>query len=122
MRDLIEKFLAAWSAQDVEAVAQCYTEDVVYRDPNRRVEINGSEALKHYLRKLFAAWDMRWFKREAFQLKDREGAALLWHATFKKKGGQKMVEADGMDLIIIRNGKVARNEVNFDRTVLSQLS
>ena len=90
--------------------------------PNTRGEIKGNEALKHYLPKLFAGWDMTWSTREIHQLKDREGAALLWHATFKKKGGSKMVEADGMDLVIIRNGKVARNEVNFDRTVLSQLS
>jgi hypothetical protein len=55
---LIARFLDAWNAQDVERVTACYTEDVRYRDPNTRGHVEGREALRRYLRKLFAAWQM----------------------------------------------------------------
>lgn len=121
MRALVEKFLAAWNAQDVEAVAACYTEDVHYVDPNTRGAVEGQDALRRYLKKLFASWTMAWAEREGFTLKSADGAAFLWHATFRRPGGDTVVEADGMDLVILRDGRIARNEVYFDRAVLAPL-
>jgi ketosteroid isomerase-like protein len=119
--ELAEKFLSAWNSQDVERVVACYTDDVIYRDPNTRGTVRGAEAMRHYLRKLFASWTMSWKLREGFPLAEGEGAAVLWHATFRKAGGGPTVEADGMDLIIVRDGLLERNEVYFDRTVLQNL-
>ncbi|MBI5525686.1 MAG: nuclear transport factor 2 family protein [Deltaproteobacteria bacterium] len=116
-----EKFLGAWNSQDVEAVVACYTDDVVYRDPNTRGEVRGADGMRRYLSKLFAAWRMTWALREGYPLKDRDGAAILWHATFRKEGGEQVVEADGMDLVLMRGDRVERNEVYFDRAVLAPL-
>ncbi len=118
---LIERFLKAWNDQDVEAVVACYTDDLYYRDPNTRGPIENPEAMRRYLRKLFDAWQMHWSTREAFRLEGKEGAAFLWHATFRKSDGDRTVEADGMDLVVLRGDRIARNEVYFDRAVLAPL-
>lgn len=119
--ELTEKCLEAWTAQDVDAVAGCYAEDVVYRDPNTRGEVQGRDAFKRYLRKLFAGWTMTWTLRELHQFDGKGGGAFLWHATFIKPGVDKMVECDGMDLIIMEGDLIKRNEVYFDRAVLAPL-
>ncbi len=118
---LVARFLAAWNSQDVERVVATYTEDVHYRDPNTRGHVEGRDAMRRYLRKLFAAWQMTWAQREIFQLAGTDGVAFLWHATFRRHGGSQVVEADGMDLALVRGEQLARNEVYFDRAVLAPL-
>lgn len=121
MLELAEKCLAAWTLQDIEAVVACYSEDLIYRDPNTRGEVQGRDAMRRYLKKLFAGWQMTWALREMFQFDGETGGAFLWHATFKKPGGEKMAEADGMDLILMEGDLIKRNEVYFDRAVLAGL-
>ncbi len=121
LETLARAFLEAWNSQDVETVVACYTADVIYRDPNTRGEIAGSEGLRRYLRKLFAEWRMTWALREAHPLAGKEGAAVLWQATFQRAGSSAQVEADGMDLVLFSEDKVRRNDVYFDRTVLGGL-
>lgn len=118
---LIARFLDAWTAQDVDRVLDCYTEDLRYRDPNTRGEVAGRDAMRRYLRKLFGEWQMTWARREVFLLRGDEGVAFLWRATFRRPGGTQVIEADGMDLAILRGDRLCRNEVYFDRAVLAPL-
>ena len=118
---LCDGFLGAWTEQNVEKVAAFYTDDVVYRDPNTRGDVRGGDALRRYLRRLFSEWRMTWTRRELHPTDTGAAAALLWHATFSKAAGEQVVEADGMDLLEFRDGRVSRNEVYFDRTVLAAL-
>jgi hypothetical protein len=119
---LATRFLDAWNSQDVDAVLACYTDDLVYRDPNTRNDVVGAEAMRRYLTKLFGAWRMTWSLREAHGFTTGVGAAVLWHATFQRVGQDAVVEADGMDLICLEGDRARRNEVYFDRTVLASLS
>ena len=64
LTSLAEHVLARWTAQDVDAVLACYTDDVVYRDPNTRGAVEGKAAMRRYLTKLFAKWTMTWAVRE----------------------------------------------------------
>lgn len=119
LEQLVERFLDAWNAQDVDRVLSCYTEDVRYRDPNTRGHVEGREPLRRYLGKLFSGWQMTWARREVFPLAPSEdGVALLWRATFRRPNEHRIVEADGMDLAILRGDLLCRNEVYFDRAVL----
>lgn len=111
----------AWNRQDVEAVVACYTPDLRYRDPNTRGTVEGAEAFARYLTKLFDAWEMHWATREAFMIADRDGAAVLWRATLRRKDGTDQVEIDGMDLVVLEGDRIARNEVYFDRALLAPL-
>ena len=116
-----ERLFDAWNRQDVEATVACYTDDLVYVDPNTRGAVHGADAMRRYLEKLFGRWEMHWSLRELFPLADVDGSAALWHASFRKPGGELTVEADGMDLVLLDGDRVKRNEVYFDRAVLAPL-
>jgi ketosteroid isomerase-like protein len=121
MYRLTELFLEAWNAQDVERTVACYTEDVIYIDPNTHGAVKGSESLRRYLTKLFASWQMHWSLKEAFLFEGGNGSGALWHASIRRTGDDREVELDGMDLIVVRHDLIARNEVYFDRAALLPL-
>jgi hypothetical protein len=117
--ELAERFLAAWNTQDVERVLACYTADVVYRDPNTRGNIQGADALRRYLTKLFAEWQMHWELREApFSLAGDDGSAVPWRASLQRKGSDQTIVVEGMDLALLEGDLLKRNDVYFDRLAL----
>lgn len=113
--------VAAWNAHDVEAVVACYTDDLVYIDPNTRGPVEGASAMRRYLTKLFGAWEMHWTIKQVFPLADRDGSAALWRACLTARATGKTAEVDGMDLVLIEGGSVKRNEVYYDRAALAEL-
>ena len=115
---LVKRFMDAWTSQDVDRVLDCYTDDVRYHDPNTRGDVTGRDAMRRYLTRLFAGWQMTWAAREVFDLAGQDGVALLWRATFRRPGQDGVIEIDGMDLALLRGDRVARNEVYFDRAAL----
>jgi len=119
LRERVERVLDAWNAQDVDRVVGCYTEDLVYRDPNTRGEITGADDFRRYLKKLFFAWKMKWSLREAHLFRDVGGGAFLWRAVIGKEEGDRRVEIEGMDLIVFEGDRIRRNEVYFDRAALA---
>jgi nuclear transport factor 2 (NTF2) superfamily protein len=121
MHAIAENLLEAWNSQDVDRVVACYTDDLVYLDPNTRGEVKGADAMRRYLRKLFVGWKMSWSLKEAHLFEGRNGCAAMWRASFQRPDGGEAVEADGMDLVLVEGHRVKRNEVYFDRTVLSPL-
>ena len=121
LQQLVNKVLAAWTSQDVDAVLDCYTPDLIYRDPNTRGAVEGAEAMRRYLKKLFSAWQMSWSCREVLPLAAEQGVALLWHAVIRRPDGKGQVEIDGMDLVVLHGQRIARNEVYFDRANLAPL-
>jgi nuclear transport factor 2 (NTF2) superfamily protein len=121
MLELAEKFLAAWNTQEVDRVLACYTPDLEYRDPNTRGAVHGSENLRRYLSKLFGRWQMHWSLREAYLFDGGRGCNVLWHATFRLPAGDTTIEIDGMDFVEVRDDRISRNEVCFDRALLAPL-
>jgi hypothetical protein len=45
----------------------------------------------------------------------------MWHASLRRADGERAVELDGMDLVIMEGDLVKRNEVYFDRAVIASL-
>lgn len=119
---LAERLLEAWNSQEVKRVVDCYTDDVRYRDPNTRGFVEGADAMQRYLTKLFDHWQMHWTLREAYPLRDEQGAAVLWRARFRPKGHREEVEIDGMDLALVQGDRLCRNDVYFDRAALGRLA
>ena len=122
MLELADRFLRAWNSQQVDQVLACYTPDLEYRDPNTRGAVRGDEAMRHYLAKLFAGWQMHWSLREAHLLDGGRGCAVLWHATFRRAGQAASVGLDGIDFVELSGDRIARNEVCFDRAQLAALA
>jgi ketosteroid isomerase-like protein len=115
---LSERVLAAWNRQDVEGVLACYTEDCLYLDPNTRGPVEGHDALRRYLTKLFAKWKMHWTLKEFHTFQEHSGGGFLWEATLTPAHGGRTVAIHGMDLVLLRDNRLARNEVYFDRIAL----
>ena len=117
-----QRFLDAWNTQDVDEVVGVYTDDVSYLDPNTRGTVEGSDALRRYLTKLFGAWDMHWAFREGYVAgADDDVATVAWRATLRRKGGEQEVEVEGIDLVVVEGDRIKRNEVYFDRAALAPL-
>jgi ketosteroid isomerase-like protein len=121
LKAISKPLIDAWNEQDPDKVVACYTEDLVYVDPNTRGAVEGRDAFRRYLTKLFGAWQMHWEVKETFPLKDADGAAGLWRASFRRAGGEAEAQVDGMDLVLIEGELLKRNEVYFDRAALAPL-
>jgi MOSC domain-containing protein YiiM len=114
-RTFAERWLPAWSGNRPDLLASFYTEDAFYADPAIPAGVRGREALLAYFRRLLAHnphWI--WTQRDAIPL---EGGFLnLWHASIPV--GERVLEVDGVCTVELRDGRVARNEVFFDRSEL----
>ena len=121
LKEIEGPLIEAWNAHDVEAVVARYTDDLVYIDPNTRGPVEGADAMRRYLTKLFERWEMHWTVKQLFPLADCDGSAALWHATLTARASGKSAEVDGMDLVLIDGDKVKRNEVYYDRAALAPL-
>ena len=119
--ELSKSVLEAWNSQDVERVVASYAPNLEYRDPNTRGMVNGADGMRRYLKKLFEAWEMKWYLREVYPFGEDNGGAFLWRATIQKAGGEKVVEVEGMDLVLIEGNLIKRNDVYFDRAALASL-
>lgn len=111
--------VAAWNDHDVEAVVACYTEDLVYVDPNTRGPVEGADSMRRYLTRLFDRWEMHWTIKQVFPLAGVDGSAALWHASLTARATARTAEVDGIDLVLIEGSKVKRNEVYYDRALLA---
>lgn len=108
----IEKFnadwLQAWTDKDVERLLTFYSADVDYKDPQVPVGVKGHDALRAYLTGLFAATPpITYTPDETWPIPN--GFCGRWFAAIGEKG--EMGRMRGFDLCIVRDGKIALNEV-----------
>lgn len=119
LHEIEDRLIDAWNRQDVDDVVACYTDDLVYVDPNTRGSVEGANAMRRYLTKLFDRWQMHWTVKEVFPLSGLDGTTARWHASLTSRATGKTAEIDGMDLVVIEGGRVKRNEVYYDRAPLA---
>jgi hypothetical protein len=113
------KWLAAWTGNHPDMLAEFYSDDAIYIDPANREGLRGRGQMIEYFRKLLAAnpnW--RW---EALELYPTDlGFILKWRATIPV-GSENIIEK-GMDIVEIRDNTITRNEVYFDRSLLVEMN
>lgn len=111
-----EKWLPAWTGNDPERLASFYSDDAFYLDPGVPAGIQGKAALLAYFRKLLAVnpqWV--WTHLEGVPLQD--GFLNKWLARIPV--GPNTLEVAGVCSVQLDDaGKIRRNEVYFDRTLL----
>jgi len=117
----VDRWLEAWTAQDPHQLLSFYADKFSYLDPATITPITDHDVMRRYLQKLFDGWTMTWKRRAVYRLADSPAAALLWRATIQRTGKEQIIEVDGMDFIVFRDGLIAENEVYFDRTKLLTL-
>ncbi len=99
------RWLAAWTAKDVDALLGFYAEDCVYKDPQTAGGLTGHEPLRAYLTGLFGATPaMTYTPDEVWPIPG--GFCGRWYCDVE--GGQRL---RGFDLVVLRDGLIALNEV-----------
>ncbi len=114
-RAFAEVWLPAWTGNDPERLVAFYTDDAFYSDPAIPNGVTGREALLAYFQKLLGrnpAWV--WTHRGSVPLAD--GFLNEWHASIP--AGSTTVEVDGVCTVQLRDGRIYRNQVYFDRSTL----
>ncbi len=119
MQDFIARVIDAWNTQDAQKVIECYAPEGEYKDPFTRGPIKGRQALKAYLEKVFCAWEMRWEVLEIFPHASGDGATIISKGRYKKSGDEKERTFQKVEIAILENGLIARNEIFFDARLLS---
>lgn len=110
-----EKWLPAWSGNRPELLASFYTPDASYSDPGIPKGVRGREALLAYFRRLLERNpEWVWVHRGSIPIAD--GFLNLWHASIPV--GERVVEAEGVCTVQLREGLIYANHVFFDRSEL----
>ena len=107
--DFNARWLAAWSAKDVEGLLTFYAADARYFDPNTVGGIAGHDALRAYLTRLFAATPAIAYKPDEIW-PTAKGFCGRWYAVI----GDDPAAAPtmrGFDLVVLEGDKIALNEV-----------
>lgn len=116
-RAFAERWLPAWTGNDPERLVDFYTPDAVYLDPAVPEGLSGREAILAYFRRLLAKNpEWAWTHRDSIPIEN--GFLNKWRAHIPTPGGPIVV--DGVCSVQLRDGRIYRNEVYFDRTALVQ--
>lgn len=108
IEDYNARWLAAWTAKDVEALIGFYAADCVYKDPQTAAGITGHDALRAYLTGLFAATPPMTYEPETVW-PIPGGFCGRWYCTIAAPDGPQRIR--GFDLVILEGDRIAWNEV-----------
>jgi ketosteroid isomerase-like protein len=107
--DLIERYDAAWNAQDVDAIMGFHTDDVVFHNHTAGERVEGAAAMREHIAGIFASYpDLRFRRRRLYVGPDH--ATSEWTASATLADGRR-VEWDGIDVFPMREGLIARKDV-----------
>ena len=106
---LLERFMAAWNAHDVEALLDFMTDDGVFQSSVGPAPLGTTAVGRDALRRAYSAiWqtypDAQWTNGRHFAAGNN--ACSEWIFIGTKADGTK-VEVQGCDLFTLRNGKIA---------------
>src|SRR5256885_10526274 len=133
LQGFIDRYNDAWNAHDIDAVVAMHTEDSVFEN-HVTGDVNvGREQIGSAIRGIFSVFpDLSFEGRRQYLREDlvvQEWTARGTHEGTMCRGGiaveptGRKVDYKGMDVIPIRHGLVARNDVYSDSiTLLRQLS
>jgi len=128
----IDRYNDAWNRHDVDAILALHTDDSVFENHTSGGVAVGKDEIRRLVEGVFATFpDMRFTTRRAYV---REGVAVVeWTATATHvkpitRGAQtfpptgRELSWDGLDVMPIRDGRIARKDVYADSlSLLRQL-
>ncbi len=124
LRTFCDAWLRSWTGNQPAQLLGFYTDDAFYLDPARPGGLSGYGELEPYFRRLLAA-NPAWVWRALEVIPTAAGCTLKWEARIplEPTGGSPSVGQEarelklvGLDIVELREGKISRNEVYFDRT------
>jgi uncharacterized protein (TIGR02246 family) len=104
VRDLIERYNAAWNAQDLEAIDELHDPDIVFHNHTADERAEGAAAVREHIGQIFRNNPTLRFATRSLHAGD-DFAVCEWTASTGSK------EWDGVDVFPFRDGKIARKDV-----------
>jgi steroid delta-isomerase-like uncharacterized protein len=115
LNQFCQEWLAAWTGNQPELLLSFYSEDAFYSDPGRPEGLRGRKSLLPYFQKLLSK-NPEWVWKALEVIPTEKGFTLKWEATIPLK--DKVVKQRGVDIVEFKDGKISRNEVYFDPSLL----
>jgi uncharacterized protein (TIGR02246 family) len=104
IRELIERYNAAWNAQDLDAVDAEHHDDVVFHNHTADELAEGRKAVRAHIDEIFRSYPTLRFTTRSLRV-GGDFAVCEWTASTGTR------EWDGVDVFPIRDGKIARKDV-----------
>lgn len=109
-RSLIERHDAGWSAQDLDAVMSCYSDEIVFHNHTAAEDaVVGAAAVRAHLAGIFDRWPDMAFSSRRLYVTD-EVCTSEWTANATTADGRR-IEWDGVDVMPIKDGVITRKDV-----------
>jgi steroid delta-isomerase-like uncharacterized protein len=119
----IERYNAAWNAQDVDAAMAMHAPDMVFQNHTAGETAEG-EAVRDHIAGIFAAWPDLTFETRRLYVREglvvQEWTATATHANTMRRGdieappSGRQISWDGLDVIPFEDGLIKRKDVYSD--------
>jgi taurine dehydrogenase small subunit len=106
---LIDRYDAAWNAQDIEAVASMHHDEIVFANHTAGERAEGAAAVRAHIAAIFERWPTLRFRRRTLRCGD-DFAVSEWTASATHPDGRRL-EWDGVDIFPIADGRIVRKDV-----------
>ena len=115
LNEFCHRWLGTWTGNRPQELIQFYSADAYYQDPARPEGLRGREQILDYFTKLLRR-NPEWVWAPMEVIPTAKGCVLKWSATIPRESSTVTIE--GLDILELRDGKITRNEVYFDRSAL----
>jgi ketosteroid isomerase-like protein len=108
---LIDRYDAAWNAQDLDAIASMHDETIVFHNHTAGERVAGAAAVRAHIAAIFARWPTLRFERRSLHCGD-DFAASEWTARAVHPDDGRKLEWDGVDIFpLTPEGRIARKDI-----------
>jgi uncharacterized protein (TIGR02246 family) len=104
VRELIERYNAAWNAQDLDAIDALHDRDIVFHNHTAGERAEGAEAVRAHIAEIFRNNPSLRFTTRSLRVGD-DFAVCEWTASTDSK------EWDGVDVFPLSDGRILRKDV-----------
>jgi uncharacterized protein (TIGR02246 family) len=108
---LIDRYDAAWNAQDLDAIASMHDDAIVFHNHTAGERVAGAAAVRAHIASIFARWPTLRFERRTLRL-GADFAVSEWTARATHPDDGRGLEWDGIDVFpITPDGRIGRKDV-----------